>query len=83
MKKYYVAMTDTFLSGWGGAEGRISKFIIVCDTYEQALEIQERSKEWEEMRYVNIHTKKPYYSPKKYHAAYRDYAEITRRQGGE
>lgn len=79
MKKYYVVMVDKFLSGWGGAEGRISKFIIVCDTYEQAIEMRNRCENWEEMRYVNIHYKKPYYSPKKYHVAYADYAEITRK----
>ena len=31
-KKYYVSMTDSFLSGWGMAENKISKYIltIVC-----------------------------------------------------
>lgn len=78
-EKYYVVMTDKFLSGWGGAEGKISKFIIVCDTYKQAREMSERCENWEEMRYVNIHEKKPYYSPNKYHVAYMDYAEVTRK----
>ena len=25
MKKYYVTMNDTFMSGWGYAEGKINK----------------------------------------------------------
>ena len=35
-KKYYVSMTDSFLSGWGMAENKISKYIIICDNLEQA-----------------------------------------------
>ena len=35
-KQYYVTMTDTILSGWGQAEGKTNKYIVICDTFEQA-----------------------------------------------
>ena len=38
-KKYYVSMTDSFLSGWGMAENKISKYIVICDNLEQAREV--------------------------------------------
>jgi HSP20 family molecular chaperone IbpA len=35
-KKYYVSMTDKFLSGWGQARGKNAVFINICDNYEEA-----------------------------------------------
>jgi len=60
MKKYYVTMNDKSLSGWGGAVGRISKFIIECDTLAQAEEVEAvaRRDHWN-MKYVHIHENLP------------------------
>jgi len=64
---YWVTMTDRFMSGWGDAEGRISKYVVECETFEQAQNARRRAEEREEMQYVNVARKKPYYTPKRYH----------------
>ena len=56
---YYVSMTDKFMSGWGMAEGKKAKFIVACDTYEQAETIERNAKRRSEMSYINIGTTKP------------------------
>lgn len=59
--KYYVTMTDKFMSGWGVAEGKKNKLIIQCDTWQQAEQIERAARDRSEMRYINICTKKPRY----------------------
>ena len=57
----YVTMTDRFMSGWGMAQNKTNKLVIVCDTYAQAYLIEKNAKNRREMRYVNVRTTKPYY----------------------
>jgi hypothetical protein len=57
--KYYVSMTDKFMSGWGMASNKTNKLIIACDTYEQASRIQRNANKRPEMIYVNICSRKP------------------------
>ena len=59
---YYVTMTDKFMSGWGGAEGKTNKFIIEYDEWEKALIIENNAKKRPEMKYININVKKPKYN---------------------
>lgn len=59
--KYYVTMTDKFMSGWGFAEGKTNKLIIECDTWQQAEQIKKAAHKRTEMRYINIRTTKPRY----------------------
>lgn len=33
---FYVTMLDSFMSGWGPAEGRDARYVAVCDSREQA-----------------------------------------------
>lgn len=61
MKKYYVTMTDKFMSGWGMAQGKTNKLIIECDNIDQAAQIERAALKRNEMRYVNIRTTKPKY----------------------
>jgi hypothetical protein len=69
-KKYYVTMSDKFMSGWGKAENKISKFVIECDNYTDALIARDRALTRSEMKYVNInYGKKPYYNPNRYHVS--------------
>lgn len=75
---YFVTMTDKFMSGWGKAEGRISKFVVECETYEQAKTIEQNAKKRDEMKYVNITTKKPYYNVKKYITTTKQYNNLGR-----
>lgn len=60
-QKFYVTMTDKFMSGWGMAKGKTNKLIIECDTYEQAAIIERNARRRDEMKYVNICTSRPRY----------------------
>lgn len=64
--KYFVTMTDSFLSGWGHASGKTAKFIYECETYEEALTVQENAECRKDQKYINICRTKPYYSPRSY-----------------
>ena len=66
MKKYYVCMTDKFMSGWGPAENKINKYCIECDTLHDAETAKNNARLREEMKFVNINVRKPYYSKNKY-----------------
>lgn len=59
--KYYVTMIDKFMSGWGMAKGKTNKMIVVCDTWQQAEQIERGARDRSEMRYINIRTTKPRY----------------------
>lgn len=60
---FYVTMTDTFMSGWGEAENKKNKLVLVCDSYEQAEIVKENAKNRGDMKNVNIAGNKPYYNP--------------------
>jgi hypothetical protein len=57
--KYYVTMTDKFMSGWGKAEGMPNKVIFVCDTIEEANHVYYKAIQRTEMKYVYIATTRP------------------------
>lgn len=59
--KYYVTMTDKFMSGWGMAANKINKMIVECDTWQQAEQIKRAARNRSEMRRVNIRATKPRY----------------------
>lgn len=61
MSKYYVTMTDRFMSGWGMAKGKTNKLIIECDTHEQAEIIKRNALRRSEMRFVNVCSNRPKY----------------------
>lgn len=75
-------MTDTFMSGWGGAvKNRISKFCIACDSSVQAhnLAYQIKNERDSEMRYVNVrYGAPPKYPTSRYHTAYTHITHCTR-----
>lgn len=64
--KYYVSMTDKFMSGWGMADNRTNKLVIECDSYEEALIVQDNAQHRTEMKYINICINKPYYNQEYY-----------------
>lgn len=68
---FYVTMTDTFLSGWGKAEGRIAKFVFVCDNWQEAEIVKENAERRGDQKYINISTTKPYYSSKTHLVQYK------------
>lgn len=66
--KFFVTMTDSFLSGWGRAEGLTNKYIVCCRTLNEALTVKENAQKRNEMKYINVRSgsKVPYYSPNKF-----------------
>ena len=72
MTKYWVSMTDKFMSGWGKAEHKINKYVLECDSYEEAEIVAENARHRSEMKYINICSSKPRYNPNRYYPSYRD-----------
>lgn len=75
--KYWVSMTDKFMSGWGHAEQKIDKLVIECDLWNEAQIVERNALRRSEMKYVNICCNKPYYNQRYYKVDYRskpDYA---------
>lgn len=56
---YYVSMTDTFMSGWGDARGKVNKHYLECSTYEEAEIVQNNARARGEMKRVFISSSKP------------------------
>jgi len=75
-KKWYVTMTDKFMSGWGHARGKTNKFVIGCNTYTQAQTIKRNAKRRSEMIYINITSSKPYYNPNRFLVSYKDFKQL-------
>ena len=69
-KKYYVTMTDKFMSGWGHANGKINKLVIECDSWEEARIVAENAEDRAEMKYISMTDTKPYYNKARYHTSY-------------
>ena len=72
----YVTMTNKFMSGWGKAENKVSKFIVVCETMEQARAIERNAKKRNDMKYINIYFTKPCYNKERYVESVRSYDEL-------
>lgn len=73
---YYVTMTDNFMSGWGMADGKINKFVVHCDTIEQAEQIEQAANDRSEMDSIKISESMPYYSKDTHLISERDYDEL-------
>jgi hypothetical protein len=58
---YYVTMTDNFMSNWGSAKNKKNKFIVECETLQQAETIERNAQKRNEMKYINICSKRPRY----------------------
>lgn len=77
-KKYYVTMNDKFMTGWGESKNKISKFVIECDSMNDARIAYERALTRSEMNYINIAIGKiPYYNTKKYHVSIRKFSDCS------
>jgi len=72
----YVTMTDTFMSGWGMAENRINKYVVVCDTDTQARTIAKNAGKRSEMKYISIRNTKPSYPESRYLTTWKQYEEL-------
>lgn len=68
---FYVTMTDTFMSGWGMAEGKKNKLVFICESLDEANIVAENARNRTDQSYINICTKKPYYNSKYYYTQYK------------
>ena len=76
-KKYYVTMTDKFLSGWGMAQGKINKLVLTCDSYDEAITVFGYAEKRKDMRHINITSKKPCYNKKYYFVSWHDKSDYS------
>lgn len=75
-KKYYVTMTDKFMSGWGMAYNKTNKLVIECNSMDDAIIIERNARKRSEMKYVNIVYKKPCYNSKKVMTSHKQFSEM-------
>jgi hypothetical protein len=59
MMMLYVRMRDKFMSGWGGARGKKSIYVVECETDEQATAILHAAEDRSEMVNISILSEKP------------------------
>lgn len=59
MEKYLVGMHDTYMSGWGMAEGKKNYMVVICNTYEQAETIMRNAELRPEMVSIGIFNQEP------------------------
>ena len=57
---FYVVMKDSFLSGWGPAEGKDNILVIHCDTHEEAEIVKNNAKDRTDMENVRINETYPH-----------------------
>ena len=48
--KWYVTMTDSFMSGWGLAKNKTNKLVVECDSLQDAEVVCNNAKLREEMQ---------------------------------
>lgn len=75
-QKYYVTMTDRFMSGWGMARGKTNKLIIETKDYDLAQTIAKNARKRSEMKYVNVNITKPRYDPRYYYVSKKKAKEL-------
>ena len=77
---YFVTMTDTMLSGWGRAENKTAKRVVLCKTFRDAQIIVSglnNCKNRNGMRYINITNQFPKYSEKRYTISVNEFEDCT------
>ena len=62
---WYVLSTDTFMSGWGHAEGLTNRIILPCESRDEAEDVAEYAQSRTDTKDVVVTSVKPY-------PAYRD-----------
>lgn len=69
--KFYVTMTDSFLSGWGLAKDKTAKIVIECNSYGEALVVLDNAKNRTEMKRATICKNKPKYNLDRYQVSHK------------
>lgn len=58
-ERFYVRMTDKFMSGWGPARGKSNVLVVECETLAQAEAIEAAARRRSEMKRVALCSTKP------------------------
>ena len=77
MKKFYVTMLDTFMSGWGMAKDKENIMIVECDSLEDAELIAENAAKRSEMKNIDIWTEMPEYDDALYVLSVKTFAQLS------
>ena len=56
---FYVTLTDTFMSGWGKAEGLTNRLILPCESMTEAIGVRAYAESRTDTKNVRICTTKP------------------------
>ena len=64
--KYWVTMTDKFMSNWGRSENKINKLVFECENFNEAKIVSENAENRSDQKNINICSNKPYYNNKRY-----------------
>jgi hypothetical protein len=57
--QWFVTCIDTFMSGWGHAEGKTNKLIFLCDNEKEAEIVADNAEDRSDQRNVQIHSTPP------------------------
>ena len=52
----YVLSNDSFMSGWGGAKGKINTCVVPCDSWEQAKAVERYVRTRSDQKRIRIAT---------------------------
>lgn len=79
--KVFVTATDKSMSGWGIADHKTSKIIVVCDNMADAYTVRDKMESKDELKYVNITTSLPRYSSTRYTSTFYLFEDSPRFNG--
>lgn len=76
---HFVCATDKWLSGWGCAENRTAKRVIICKTYREAQRIADAFNRNPDsmMSYINIRSSFPNYPTSRYTTSFSLYEDFN------
>jgi hypothetical protein len=60
---FYVCCNDSFMSGWGHAQGKVNTLIFPCQSYEEAEIVERNARRRSDQKFVRICTRKPKLNP--------------------
>ena len=69
--KWYVSMTDSFMSGWGKADRQTNKLIFGCNTLEEAEIVEQNANNRTDQKYVSLCMNAPTYNKSRYYVQFK------------
>ncbi len=78
MPKYWVSMTDNFMSGWGKAKGKVNKLVLECDSREEALIVEQNARKRSDQNDIKIHGQEPVFGDDFFYVSYKTKKEYPK-----